>query len=572
MCGIFGFISKEKIFPDLVFDGLKEMEYRGYDSWGIALDTDKNIIIKKHLGKMSPLPDSLPKSSIVVGHTRWATHGGITLENCHPHLDCKGKIAVVHNGIIENYTTIKQALIKKGHRFISDTDSEIIPHLIEEIGSFRPAFKKLQGLNAVAVINHNSHELIVAKNGSPLVIGVGKNINYIASDPNPLFIHTNKFIFLEDGQIAIITPDKVVVKNIYTNKIVKNNIKIIKNEIGDSSLNNYSSYLIKEISQQPEIIEKINKGYDLSALKKIYKLIKEFPQIYFTGCGTAYFAAQFNATLISQKIGKPIFCLPASELSLYNNSFDKNTLIVSFSQSGETADLINLYNLSKSKGVTMVSICNMAYSSLHRLSKVCQILPCGPEKCVLSTKSFTAKISIFMKLLDHDLAPAIKAIKTIINDNPPTGGISDLAKKLANQQHIYLIGRGMSLPIAYESALKIKEVSYIHAEAFAGAELKHGSIALVEKGTPCIVFAPSDNTYDDIISNAIEIRSRGGYIIGLADKPNPAFDYYLPIPDCGVSSCLPQVISMQLLAYYLSQIKGTDPDKPRNLAKSVTVK
>lgn len=568
MCGIFSYISKNATSVNQVFNGLKDLEYRGYDSWGIAWVKDNQISIDKHLGKINIKPN-FPDSCIAIGHTRWATHGGITLDNCHPHFDCQKEIVVVHNGIIENYQELKKDLIKKNHTFISETDSEVISHLIEELGSVGKAFSKLDGLNAIVVYKKNTNELTVAKNGSPLVIGVDKNINYIASDPNPLYCHTNKFIFLEDGQIANISYDKIEIFNIKTKQKIKNKITIINNKNFDASLNHYSSYLIKEISEQPKILEIINRKYDVSALEKIFELIKQKEKVFFTGCGTAYFAAQFNANILSHYLKKPIFCTPASEFMPYIGSFDKKSLLVAFSQSGETADLINLFKLAKPSGILLTSLVNVPYSTLHRISTHCQLLPCGPEKCVLSTKSFTAQISLFQKMIDVDLKPAITCIKKIINNHDH---INKLAKILSTKEHIYLIGRGVSLAITFESALKIKEVSYIHADAFAGAELKHGSIALIDKGTPCIVLAPNDDTYQDIISNATEIKARGGYIIGLSEINNPVFDYHIPISNCGIATSLPQIVSMQLLAYHLSQIKGLDPDKPRNLAKSVTVK
>ncbi|HRS22891.1 MAG TPA: glutamine--fructose-6-phosphate transaminase (isomerizing) [Candidatus Woesebacteria bacterium] len=560
MCGIFGYVSRRPVATGVVFTGLKELEYRGYDSWGIVWETKKGLGISKHLGKMDQKPDRLPKSSISLGHTRWATHGGITFDNCHPHFDCTGNIAVVHNGIIENYQELKAELIKKGHRFTSETDSEVIAHLVEELGSVKSAFKKLKGANAISVLIHGRQEIVIAKAGSPLVVGLGQGINYVASDPNPLLPYTNKFIFLDDGEVL----------KINSQEIKSERIKIIQPpaENLSSSLGKYPNYLIKEISEQPKILKIINDNYDLSPLRKIFKLIKSKDRVFFTGCGTAYFAALFSANWLSRRLKKPIFCSPASEFGAYLDSFNKNDLLVAFSQSGETADLINLFNLARPKQITLTSIVNAPYSTLHRISVICQLLPCGPEKCVLSTKSFTAHIALFFKLLNFDLNPAITALKSVLTNN----NLKPLAEILKNKQHIYLIGRGLSLPIALESALKIKEVSYIHAEAFAGAELKHGSIALIENGTPCLVLAPQDETYNDVISNATEIKARGGYLIGLSAKPHPVFDYFISVPDCGPATALPQVAAAQLLAYHLCQLKGLDPDKPRNLAKSVTVK
>ena len=578
MCGIYGYTSKSRHSSDVVFRGLKELEYRGYDSWGIVADSAVGLVTKKTLGKITSKPDGIPESQISIGHTRWATHGGITLPNCHPHLDCSGNIALVHNGIVENYQDLKKTLIALGHTFISQTDSEAIVHLIEEyhktntfLESVRLAFLQLDGLNAIAVIAHLDPNIIVAKKGSPLVIGLGAHENYISSDPRALSSQTDKFIVLEDGQMADISSEDIKLYQAATGELIKSHLVKIAKSSADSSLSDYPNYLIKEISEQPSIIKSIQSGTDLLALNQIFKFAQNADRIFFTGCGSSYFAALFNSAIVTAKIKKPIICLPSSEFDSYVDTFTDKSLLLAFSQSGETIDIINLVNQAKSRGVTTAAVINSPHSTLHRLVDYCQILPCGPEKCVLSTKTFTAEISIFLKLLGVDQTQAINTINGILLPDS-LKKIHSLAARLVDSQHVYIIGRGLSLPVAYESALKIKEVSYIHAEGFAGGELKHGPIALIEPGTPCIVLAPADSTYNDIISNAMEIKARGAYIVGLSPKPHSVFDNFLPVPDCGIATVLPQVATIQLLAYQLCLIKGFDPDKPRNLAKSVTVK
>ena len=578
MCGIFGFTGDKSHSSKLIFDGLKSLEYRGYDSWGIVADTAEKLMGEKHLGKITSGPTKIPASNLSIGHTRWATHGGITLANCHPHFDCLHQIALVHNGIVENHQQLRSQLQNQGHKFTTETDTEVIVHLIEEYvkknsfaDSVRLAFLDLQGLNAIAVIQHQNNQLIVAKNGSPLVVGFGQNENYIASDINALADLTDKFIFLDDNQIAIISPESVKLFSLKDFQPIKFDIKTITSSPTDVGLNGYSNYLDKEIHQQLEIINQIQIGNLNNSVDKIIKIAQKADQVFFTGCGSSYFAAYFNSLFLSQKLNKPIFCFPASDFEPYDNFLTDKSLLVVFSQSGETIDVINLVNSVKNKGVTVASIINTPYSTLHRLANICQLLPCGPEKCVLSTKTFTAEIALFLKAIGEDLSPVANDIKNIFKPEF-IQKITLLAKKLAEHHHIFVITRGSCLPIGHETALKIKEVSYIHAESTSGGELKHGPIALIESGTPCLVIAPNDQHFNDIISNATEVKSRGGWIIGISPQNNSVFDDYLNVADSGISTAISIVVVSQLLAAYICQTKALDPDKPRNLAKSVTVK
>lgn len=576
MCGIVGFISSTKHDSNLVFNGLKNLEYRGYDSWGIVADTDKQLVDQKFLGKITSFPDQIPESLLSLGHTRWATHGGITLDNCHPHFDCHRQIALVHNGIVENYQSLQKNL--KKHLFLGQTDTEIISHLIEKyrqdhnlLESVRLTFNQLRGLNAIAVIEHKSNQIIVAKNGSPLVIGLGKNANYLASDINAISNLTNQFIFLEDNWLAQITPENIEIFDAQTFKPITYSIQKISSSLTDTDLNGYPNYLAKEINQQPQIIKNINQQNLNEPINQILKLAKKSDQIFFTGCGSSYHAAYYNSLIVSQKINRPVYSFPSSEFSPYDQFLTDKSLLVVFSQSGETIDAINLVNFAKSRGVTIASVINSPYSTLHRLADICQILPCGPEKCVLSTKTFTAQLALFLKSIGQDLTSSISDIQQILKPKY-LAKINLIAQKIAENQHIFVVARGNCLPIAHETALKIKEVSYIHAESFSGGELKHGPIALIEPGTPCLIISPNDNHYDDIISTATEIKARGGRIIGISPKNNSVFNDYLPISDSGLSAVLSITVIAQLLAGQLCQIKGYDPDKPRNLAKSVTVK
>jgi len=578
MCGIFGFTGSQKHGSDLVFNGLKNLEYRGYDSWGIVADSVDGLTDEKYLGKILTPPKKIPDSNISIGHTRWATHGGITLANCHPHFDCHHEIALVHNGIVENYKQLKTELQSKKHKFISQTDTEVIIHLIEEyqknhdfVESVRLAFLDLHGLSAIAAIHHQDNQLVVAKKGSPLVIGLGKDENYVASDINALTSLTDSFIFLEDDQLAVITPQSVKIVDTRQNNLITFKPVKISSSQTDIGLDGYPNYLSKEIHQQPSILKKIYKENLSAPIEKIIDLASQADQVFFTGCGSSYFAAYFNSLIVSQKINKPIFCYPASEFEPYNKFLTSRSLLVIFSQSGETIDAINLVNSVKKQGVIVASVVNTPYSTLHRLADICQILPCGPEKCVLSTKTFTAQIALFLKSIGENLSPAIKDMEHILKPDY-FEKIKAIAQKLSSHEHIFIISRGGCLPVGHETALKIKEVSYIHAESFSGGELKHGAIALIEPGTPCLVIAPSDSHYNDVISSATEIKARGGWVIGISDKPDTVFDDYLPISVSQTTAALSVVVISQLLASQLCQIKGYDPDKPRNLAKSVTVK
>jgi len=578
MCGIFGFTSSQKHKSSLVFDGLKSLEYRGYDSWGIVADTPEKLVDEKHLGKITSSPENIPESTISIGHTRWATHGGITLANCHPHFDCSHNIALVHNGIVENHQQLRSQLQNQGHKFTTETDTEVIVHLIEEYAknnsfsdSVRLAFLDLQGLNAIAVIKHEDNQIIIAKNGSPLVIGFGQDCNYIASDMSALSGLTDKFIFLDDNQMAVILPDSVNLFGLKEYQPIKFDIKTISSSQSDTSLNGHPNYLSKEIYQQPEILAQIQTGNLTSSVDKIIEIAKTADKVFFTGCGSSYFAAYFNSLITSQKINRPVFCFPASEFEPYDQFLTSKSLLVVFSQSGETIDVINLVNLVKNRGVAIASVINTPYSTLHRLADICQLLPCGPEKCVLSTKTFTAEIALFLKSLGEDLSPVINDINNILQPEF-TQKITALAKKLAKHDRIFVISRGNSLSIGHETALKIKEVSYVHAESVSASELKHGPIALIENDTPCVVIAPNDKYLNDIISSATEIKARGGWIIGISPQNNSIFDDYLPVKDSGISTSLAITVISQFLAYQICQFKGFDPDKPRNLAKSVTVK
>lgn len=584
MCGIFGYIGYRNA-SKLVIEGLKSLDYRGYDSWGIATQNNPSLQIVKDVGKIEYCNDfGFKQSKLAIGHTRWATHGKVTKINAHPHTSCDAKIAVVHNGIVENYQELKKEL--KHHKFISETDSEVIPHLIEEylktnsyVDAVKKALRRLEGRFAVLIINLNHNELIAARRGSPLIIGIDKNEFFASSDVLAFISHTNKVVYLEDDELVLLN-DTIKVFNLNDDKIVNKNIETIEWNLQHIDKQGYEHYMLKEILEQNLTVTKAITQDDLK-LRYIAEKINHSGGTFFIGCGTAGNAALTASYLFSKITNKHVnFCI-ASEFPNYKNFLNKDSLIIAISQSGETADVLEAVKFAKEKNASILSIVNVIGSSLNRASDYSFITNAGPEKCVLATKSFTSQISLLIllayacnnmindgKLLLSDVSRYINSLfrKDYIKH------IEQLAEKIKQSKAIYVIGRGLNYPTALEAALKIKEVSYIHAEGFAGGELKHGVIALIEDKTPCIVLVADDENKNDIISNAIEMKSRGAFIIGVAPENNEIFDYFIKVPNFKLASPIINIIPIQLLAYYLAVKLGKDPDKPRNLAKSVTVK
>lgn len=591
MCGIFAYKGISSKAGDLILEGLRSLEYRGYDSWGVALKLKTkdsklktDLLIEKHVGKIGDA--KLPKvdSSIGIGHTRWATHGGVTDINAHPHLDCTRKVVVVHNGIVENFEEFKVSLLKKGHKFVSQTDTEIIAHLIEdELKTKKPeiaivnVFKSLSGLNAIIVFLPSRGEFYAIKNGSPLVFGQEGENFYLASDASALSSHTKQVSFLEDNELICVTASGFKLYDLHM-KQKKPKFVELSYKKEDTQLGAYKHFMIKEISEQPLILNRIA-SEQKENIERIAKLIKNAFGTYFIGCGTAYYAALAGGYLFSKIAKKHVNTSVGSEFSYQLDFLTSGSLVAALSQSGETIDIISSVKKAIEKQASILAITNVLGSTLYRMADHKLLLNAGPEKCVLATKSFTAKIA-FLYLISHALAGTYedgtkqikKAAEQIERLLGKKNDIKKLAAKLKNKEHIYILGRGLSYPTALESALKIKEVSYIHAEGFAGGELKHGVMALIEKGTPVIVYNPDDETYDDTLSSAYEVKARGAYLIGVSCKHNDIYDEFINVGDCGDATVIPNVVVAQLLGYYLALAKRLDPDKPRNLAKSVTVK
>lgn len=588
MCGIFTVLNdKNNQAGETVLEGLKKLEYRGYDSWGIAVIGKNKIEVEKHTGKINQEKTNLYKNSIAIGHTRWATHGGITEKNAHPHLDCNNEIAVIHNGIVENYLELKNYLINKKHRFISETDTEVIPHLIEENlknnfidKAVFKTFNQLVGSNAIIVLDKKTETIIGCRYGSPLVFGIDeKNQQYfLASDIPALLKHTRKVYFLDDLEMIVIRKNFFQLYDLKTFQKKSITFEIINWQQENAEKSGFPHFLIKEILEQSKTIEKtyLTNKDNLKNLKKIF-LKKD---IIFTGCGSAYHAGLFGKYFFADN-GLKTDVIPANEFEYFSSLINKNTLLIAISQSGETADTILAVKKAKEKGGKILSILNNRGSTLERLSDWVIPINVGPEIAVVSTKAFISQVIIVYILsqiisfknykIDEIIKELIFKLKEIF-DEENIKEIKKLAKKLYQEKHIYLIGKNIDYPAVLEIGLKIKETAYIHGEGFASGELKHGVIALIEKKTVCLVVASQEKIKNDILSAAIEVKSRGGKIIGISVFDSEVFEEKILIPKIKDLSSLIAVIVGQLLSYYLAFYKGLDPDKPRNLAKSVTVK
>jgi len=599
MCGIIGYKGSDNASA-IVLDGLKKLEYRGYDSFGLAIQTSNGFEIKKYVGKIGKFNGNLLNSNLAIGHTRWATHGAVTEKNCHPHVCNHGEIAIVHNGIIENYRELKDDL--KNHIFRSDTDTEIIAHLIGNFDlpfeeAFKEAIKKLEGTFAVLAVKKNSNKILVARRGSPIVIGV-KDKNYFVASDVPAFLgYTNKVIFLEDDEIAEIGDD-IKIYNFNTNKKVKRNPVEISWNVEQAKKDKFPHFMLKEIHEQGEIIKKIiNKKIVedkiiFNNLNLTEEEIKKINRIVFVACGTSWHAALVGEFMLEELADIPCEVEYASEFRYRDPILNENTLVIPISQSGETADTLAGLREAKQKGAKIISLVNVPGSTIARESDSVLHLDAGPEIGVASTKAFTSQLVVLYlmtvyfgkvrgvlpdgqvknRIRDLKLIPGL--IYSILNNGKE---IIDCAEKYYDKKNALYLGRGNNYPIALEGALKLKEVSYIHAEGYPAAEMKHGPIALIDKEMPVFFIATKDTrTYKKVISNIEEVKSRGGIIISIAtlgdDEIKRLSDYVIYIPETSyILTPLLAVIPFQLLAYYIADKKECDVDKPRNLAKSVTV-
>ena len=563
------------------------MEYRGYDSVGVATESDNQIELKKGVGNVEEVNhsvqlDTLP-GKVGIGHTRWATHGKVTDENAHPHSSSSGKLAIVHNGIIENYEELKKELEEDGYTFKSETDSEVIANLLQKnyevMGDIKSTIIKtvaeLKG-HYTFVVMFESGQLAAARFHEPLIVGLGKDSYFLASDvlgfieqtDNAMYIENNNFVIINKGELQILD---------FNGKSVKQQITKVSKEFADVYKGDYAHFTLKEISEQPHTIFKAGENTK-DAIKKAAEQIKKSTNIYMTGSGTSY-----NATLIAKQILAKyakikVDTIISSELQFSSDIMEPNSILIAISQSGESADVLEAVNIGKKINCKIISIVNSLTSSLARESNIVIGMNCGPEIGVAATKSFTSQMIVIYKIVEELCNGNLKinykqiseAIAKILENHSQ---IRDIAKEIKEISDIYVLGRGIHYPIAIESALKLKELTYIHAEGISGGELKHGSLALMDSNVFVIMINPNDSTYSDTLTSASEIKTRGAKIIGISNKKSDVYDYWIEVPETSEFGYpIVETIQIQLLSYYAALEKDSDPDYPRNLAKSVTVK
>lgn len=608
MCGIVGYIGRHQATPFLM-EGLSKLEYRGYDSAGIAVYNDGKINVEKCVGRLDALRQKIvghePVGTLGIGHTRWATHGKPSDINAHPHMDESGTFAVVHNGIIENYMPLKQDLLKKGHHFLSDTDTEIVPHLMADLwdGDFESTVRKvlhtIQGsYSLVFLCAKDPSKLICAKKNNPLVIGLGKGENYIASDIPAIINKTRDTYILSDGEMAIVEADKVVVKDLDGKKINKEVFRVNWNAEA-AEKGGFEHFMLKEIYEQPKAVRDTLRGrvsrdsdkVTFTELNWTAETFKDLKKIFIVACGTAYHAGIVGKYYIEKMARIPVEVDIASEFRYRDPIIDEHCMCIVVSQSGETSDTLEALKEAKRRGARTMAVTNVVGSSIAREADQVVYTYAGPEIAVASTKAYTTQLIIMLllsmyishlvgKLSDERLHALIQAVLEVpermhdILDH--VDQIKVYANNYANREDAFFLGRSLDYAVALEGALKLKEISYIHAEAYAAGELKHGTLALITEGVPVIVLATQSNIYDKTISNLVEVKSRGAVVIGIGMEGDTELAKHadsviiIPRADEDLAPIL-AVIPLQLLAYYAALARGCDVDKPRNLAKSVTV-
>lgn len=580
MCGIIGYVGEKRFSIDVIIDGLKHLEYRGYDSAGIAYVKDNNVVIEREVGRISNLESVLKKdiSHIGIGHTRWATHGKPTKENAHPHK--VGNITLVHNGIIDNFMELKSTLMSEGYTFKSDTDTEVAAAYIDSlykenndmIKSLSICVNKFLGSYAFGIINELETDVLYAlRKDSPLIIGVGENENFIASDVPSILKYTNKYIDIENDEIVKITKDKVTVYDKNYN-IINKEISVFEGDANLVEKNGYETYMLKEIHEEAEVIKKTSEA-------SIDFDITKYDEIDIVACGSAYHAGLVGKYMIEKLCNIKVNVCIASEYQYDKHFYKGKTLVIAISQSGETADTKKCVNIANDMGVDTLGIVNVKGSSIARICKHVIYTLAGPEIAVATTKAYLAQITTLIllavknskeKINTEDLQKLPYYIENLINKD-----YTYLANMLMTKDDIYFIGRRIDYALCMEGSLKLKEISYIHSEAYAAGELKHGTISLISEGTPVIVVATSDELYLKTISNAKEVKARGAYVILVTDKEvinEGVYDKLISIPKV-TEELRPilTIIPLQLISYQVAKLRGNDIDKPKNLAKSVTV-
>ena len=607
MCGIVGYTGPRQALPVLL-DGLKRLEYRGYDSAGIALISDGKLLVEKSAGKIAALEaqlgNDMPAANVGIAHTRWATHGAPNTRNAHPHTDCAGNIAVAHNGIIENHAVLRQMLISKGHRFTSETDTETLAHLIEQFyeGSLEQAvaaaLQEVEGTYGIAVISVKEPDTIVAaRSGSPLLLGLGNGENFVASDPSAVLAYTRSVVYLDEGNLAVVTPSGYQVKDRHAVRISKE-VSQIEWDLATIERGGFPHFMLKEICEQPESIHNTLRGHlleeegtaRLGGLNLSKEYLQSFNRIVLTACGTSWHAALVGEYMLEELVRLPAEVEYASEFRYRNPLVDERTLVIVISQSGETADTLAALREAKRRGERTLGIVNVVGSSIAREVDGGIFLHAGPEIGVASTKAFTSQIAALALLTlylgrlrslsilqGREIVKALKKlpaqVEQVLALRPV---IEQLAERYTRASNVLYLGRGYNFPVALEGALKLKEISYIHAEGYPAAEMKHGPIALIDELMPVVFVAPRDAVHTKIMSNIEEVRARGGQVIAVVTEGDTEItsivDYAVAIPETlDMLTPILTSVPLQLFAYYVAVRRGCNVDQPRNLAKSVTV-
>ncbi len=609
MCGIVGYIG-ERDARKIVIDGLKRLEYRGYDSAGVAFFSDHKLLVEKTVGNVSKLDSivsGMPTSRVGIGHTRWATHGEPTKANAHPHIDCTGSIALIHNGIVENHTTLRTKLVSLGHKFNSETDTEVLVHLIEEFLkstndlelSVMKALREVDGTFGIVVMSLlHPDKLVVARRGSPLVVGIGTNENLVASDAAALVNHTRKVVYLQDNDVATLWRNDLSVRTLHDEPVIRETEQITF-DIEEIEKGGYQHFMLKEIHEQSETVMNAVRGRiieedgtaKLGGLADVSDVILKAKRFVFTACGTSWHAALVGKYIIEQCARIPVEVDYASEFRYRSPVLMHGDVVWAISQSGETADTLAALRQAKHDGIPTFGIVNVVGSTIAREADAGVYIHAGPEIGVASTKAFTSQLVVLNLLnlyiarmkgmmdesrgrsLAREILELPKKIKQIMSK---ADELEKIADEFRNARNFLYLGRGVNFPVALEGALKLKEISYIHAEGYPAAEMKHGPIALIDENMPVVFIALRDSTYDKVLSNIQEVRARKGRVIAVSNTPDAKLrelaEHIVEIPETSeVLSPILSVIPLQLLAYYIAVKRGCNVDQPRNLAKSVTV-
>ena len=612
MCGIVGYWGKKESVPILI-KGLKRLEYRGYDSAGIAVIKRNNLNYLKKTGKVRELEKEINRENLTgrigIAHTRWATHGIPNDINAHPHMDVSESMALIHNGIIENYSTLREVLLNEGVKFKSDTDTEVVVQLISSIykknglsleESVRAALQQVIGAYGIVLVSKDEPDtLIAARFGSPLVVGIGEGEYFVASDAAPIIDYTRNVMYLDEGEMAIINNGELTIKNIFENKVISKEISKVDWSVEQIEKGNYPHYMLKEINEQERTVVDTMRGRlrvedgdaHLGGIRDFMPRIESARRYYITACGTSWHAGMIGKYLLEEYAGIPVHVEYASEFRYRETIVGPDTVVIAISQSGETADTLAAIRKAKEKGALTLGICNVVGSSISRDTDCGVYTHAGPEIGVASTKAFTAQVTVLSMLalmlgrrkdrlsksqgqeITRSMNKLGDYIKEVLADDKQ---LQKVAKDTQNVNHYLYLGRGLNFPVALEGALKLKEISYIHAEGYPAAEMKHGPIALIDENMPVVFIAPHDKTYEKILSNIEQVKSRKGITIVITDKHSKDLDtladYLIVIPSTH-AHIFPILVSipLQLLAYHLAVLRGCNVDQPRNLAKSVTV-